>query len=86
MLSVHKTMEHQFKASLTGSEGPVIGIIKATEFEGNEKAYRFDSIDNTLHITIALDHEGKWHRVDGTEPYLSGWADEMVQQIPKLHA
>lgn len=79
-------MEQQFKASLTGTEGPVVGIIKPASFNGYEKAYRFDSIDNTLHLLIALNAEGKWEKVDGIEPYLFGWVDEMVEQIPKLHA
>lgn len=79
-------MEHQFKASLSGTEGPVIGIIKPTRLDGYGEAYRFDSLDNSLHLVIALGHEGKWHKVDGTEPYLFGWVTEMVEQIPKLHA
>jgi hypothetical protein len=84
--AVYINMEQQFKASLTGTEGPVSGIIKSTTFGGYEKAYRFDSIDDTLHLVIALDQEGNWQKVAGTEPYLFGWVDEMVEQIPKLHA
>lgn len=79
-------MEQQFKASLTGTGGPVAGIIKSTTFVGHEKVYRFDSIDGSLHLMIALDREGKWEKVDGTEPYLFSWVDEMAKQIPKLHA
>lgn len=79
-------MEHQFKASLTGPEGPITGIIKSTSFNGYEKAYRFDSMNKTLHLIIALDHSGKWHRVDATEPYLLDKVDEMAAQIPKLPA
>lgn len=79
-------MEQQFKASLTGTDGPVVGIIKPAIFKGYDKAYRFDSIDNTLHLVIALDADGKWEKVDGTEPYLFGWVNEMVEQIPKLQA
>ncbi|MFD2871208.1 hypothetical protein ACFS5N_01935 [Mucilaginibacter ximonensis] len=79
-------MEQQFKASLTGAEGPVTGIIKTTNFNGYEKAYRFDSMNKTLHLTIAPDHAGKWHKLDATEPFLLDWIDEMAAQIPKLPA
>lgn len=85
-MAVYITMEQQFKASLTGTEGPVVGTIKPTHFGGYDKAYQFDSIDDSLHLVIALDQEGNWQKVAGTEPYLFGWVDEMTEQIPKLHA
>jgi hypothetical protein len=28
-----------------------------------------------------MDDKGKWNRIDGTEPYFSGWVDELAEQI-----
>ncbi|MGZ3751855.1 MAG: hypothetical protein ACXVA2_14430 [Mucilaginibacter sp.] len=74
-------METQFKAILTGFDNPVEGIVTKISFDGYEKAYEFKSIDGTLHLVIALDKEGDWIRIDGTEPYLSAWIDELALQI-----
>ena len=41
----------------------------------------FKSLDDTLHLVIAIDNKGKWQRIDGTEPYLSGWVDELAEQV-----
>jgi hypothetical protein len=79
-------MEQQFKATLTGTDGPVNGTIKHITFEGRKRAYRFDAIDETLHLVIAPDENGNWQKIAGTEPYLFGWVDEMAEQITKLHA
>ena len=67
----------EFNATLTGSDGAVDGVVKHMP----NGVYRFISIDDTLHLTIAKDAEGNWKRVDGTEPYFSGWVDELVEQI-----
>ncbi|WP_214070290.1 hypothetical protein [Mucilaginibacter sp. dw_454] len=79
-------MEQQFKATLTGTDGPVNGTITHITFEGHKRAYRFDAVDDTLHLVIAPDENGNWQKVAGTEPYLFGWVDEMAEQITKLHA
>lgn len=67
----------ELNATLTGSDGPVNGVVKLLP----NGAYHFVSIDDTLHITIAKDEEGQWKRIEGTEPYFSGWADELSEQI-----
>ncbi len=69
----------EFNATLTGSDGPVNGVVKRLP----NGAYHFISIDDTLHITIAKDEEGNWKRIDGTEPYFSGWTDELAEQVEK---
>jgi hypothetical protein len=74
-------MKKQFEAILTGSDTPIDGIVNQISFDGFDNAYEFESIDNSLHLIIAKDDDGKWVRVAGTEPYLSGWVDQLVQQI-----
>lgn len=78
-------MEPEFNATLTGSEGPVEGIVKHTTHGGFKNAYQFISIDDTLHLVITKDENGKWRKIGGTEPYLFGWVDELAQQITELH-
>lgn len=79
-------MERQFEATLTGTEGPVSGTIKHITFALHRNAYRFDSIDDTLHLIIVPNDNGHWQRIEGTEPYLSGWVDEMAEQIAKFRS
>ncbi|WP_428329570.1 hypothetical protein [Mucilaginibacter sp.] len=74
-------MKQQFEAMLTGSDATVDGVVSKITFEGYENAYEFESIDNNLHLIIAKNEDGKWVRLASTEPYLSGWVDELVQQI-----
>ncbi|MDB5158181.1 MAG: hypothetical protein JWR50_2888 [Mucilaginibacter sp.] len=79
-------MEPQFSATLTGTDGPISGIIKHITYGSFKRAYQFDAIDDTLHLVIAPDENGNWQKIAGTEPYLFGWVDEMVEQIMKFHA
>jgi hypothetical protein len=74
-------MKQQFGAVLTGSDTTVDGIVNKISFDGYAAAYEFESIDNSLHLIIAKDENGNWQRVAGTEPYLSSWVDELVNQI-----
>lgn len=74
-------MKEQFDAILTGSDSPIEGIATPIELMGYAQAYDFQSIDGTLHLVIASDNKGKWSRITGTEPYLSGWVDELAEQI-----
>jgi hypothetical protein len=74
-------MKQQFEATLTGSDTPVDGIVNHVSFDGFDNAYEFESIDNSLHLIIAKDDDGKWQRIAGTEPYLSSWIDELAKQI-----
>lgn len=77
-------MEPEFKATLTGSDGPVEGIVKHTTHGGYKNAYQFISIDDTLHLIITKDEKGHWQKIGGTEPYLFGWVDELAGQINKF--
>lgn len=74
-------MEQQFEATLTGSDTPVDGIVNKIKFEGYGDAYEFKALDDSLYLIIAKDDEGHWVRVTGSEPYLSGWVEELLQQI-----
>jgi hypothetical protein len=74
-------MEQQFEAVLTGSDTPVNGIVTKTE----SGAYQFYSFDESLQLTIAKDNKGHWERIAGSEPYLSGWVDELAEQIPGIN-
>jgi hypothetical protein len=74
-------MKEQFEATLTGTDGPVDGIVNPLSLKNYSQAYEFKSFDDTLHLVIAMDSKGRWQRIDGTEPYLSGWVDELSEQI-----
>jgi hypothetical protein len=71
-------MEQQFDAVLTGSDSEVNGI--ATLLDNG--AYEFNSLDGSLNLIIARNADGKWERIAGSEPYFSGWIDELAEQIP----
>ena len=73
-------MKEQFEVTLTGSDSPIEGIVNAIDSDYS-RAYDFKSIDETLHLVIGMNNKGKWHRIDGTEPYLSGWVDELAEQV-----
>jgi len=73
-------MKEQFEATLTGTDGAVDGIVNPLSLKNYPQAYEFKSLDDTLHIVIAMD-KGRWQRIDGTEPYLSGWVDELAEQV-----
>ncbi|HVS91642.1 MAG TPA: hypothetical protein VHE59_06400 [Mucilaginibacter sp.] len=75
-------MEEQFEATLTGSDSPIDGIVACIHYANYGMAYDFKSIDGTLHLVIGRDKQGHWVRIDGTEPYLSAWVDELAEQIP----
>ena len=74
-------MKEQFDATLAGSDSPVEGLVTSIDLEGYLQAYEFKSIDASLHLVIGFSTKGKWERVSGSEPYLSGWTDELVEQI-----
>jgi hypothetical protein len=76
-------MKQPFSATLTGSDTQITGIAKPTSAFGKVDAWQFSSIDDSLHLVIAKDEDGNWQRITGTEPYLSGWAGELAQQIKK---
>ena len=70
-------MEQQFDAVLTGSDTPVNGIVTAV----NNNTYQFKALDESLQLVITKDDKGNWTRISGTEPYFSGWVDELAEQI-----
>lgn len=72
-------MNQQFDAVLTGSDTSVNGIVTV-----NNGIYEFNALDESLQLTIAKDGDGNWERVAGSEPYFSGWVDELAEQIPKI--
>jgi hypothetical protein len=74
-------MKKQFEASLTGAEGPIDGIVD--QANNDASAWEFKSIDGNFLLVIAKDDDGNWQRVDGTEPYLSSWIDELAVKIGK---
>ena len=74
-------MKDQLETTLTGSDGPVDGIVSPLQLKNHTQAFEFKSLDGTLHLVIAADNKGKWHRIDGTEPYLSGWVDELAEHV-----
>jgi hypothetical protein len=76
-------MKQAFTATLTGSDSPITGVAKQTSTSKLKNAWQFDSLDDTLHLVIAEDDNGKWQRIAGTEPYLSGWTDELAEQVAK---
>jgi hypothetical protein len=76
-------MKQPFTATLTGSDSPISGIAKQTSSSELKNAWQFDSLDDTLHLVIAEDNHGQWQRIAGTEPYLSGWTDELAEQVAK---
>ncbi|MEO3404831.1 hypothetical protein AAFN85_13070 [Mucilaginibacter sp. CAU 1740] len=73
-------MEQQSEATLTGTDSTIDGIVKQVNQAGYNEAYEFKSLDETLHLVIAKDSDGEWIRIDGTEPYLSSWIDELAAQ------
>jgi len=66
-----------FETTLTGSDGNITGLVKQL----SKEAYQFTSIDGTLYLTIAKNEHGKWVRLSGSEPYFSGWVDELTEKI-----
>jgi len=66
-----------FETTLTGSDGNIDGIVTHI----SKEAYHFASLDNTLQLTIAKNIDGKWVRLSGSEPYFSGWLDELSERI-----
>ncbi|MBB5394382.1 MULTISPECIES: hypothetical protein [unclassified Mucilaginibacter] len=70
-------MEQQFEAVLTGSDTPVNGIVTQI----NNGIYQFNALDGSLQLTIARNEHGNWERIGGSEPFFSGWVDELAEQV-----
>jgi len=76
-------MNTPIDVTLTGSDSPVEGLVNLITYDGQD-AYEFQSTDETLHLIITQDANGQWHRVAGTDPYFSGWVDELAEQVSAL--
>ena len=76
-------MKTPIDVTLTGSDSPIEGIATPVTYAGKD-AYEFLSTDETLHLVIARDDEGEWHRVAGTDPYFSGWVNELAEQVSAI--
>jgi hypothetical protein len=72
-------MKKQFETTLTGPDSPIDGLAGRLNDDGS--AWEFKSIDGSLHLVIAKDEEGDWQRIDGTDPYLTSWIDELAEKI-----
>ena len=70
-------MQQQFEAVLTGTDTPVTGVVTET----GTGIYQFKAIDGSMDLTIARNQDGNWERIAGSEPYLSGWVEELAEQI-----
>jgi hypothetical protein len=75
----------QFEAILTGSDSQIDGLVNKITYKDYKEAYEFLSIDDSLHLIIAKNKDGRWVRVGGTDPYFSGWVDELAEQIDVQH-
>lgn len=70
-----------FETNLAGTDGLIDGLVSSSTHFATGRHYTFSSIDGSLEIEIFKDEHGHWKRVSSTEPYLSGWIDELGDQI-----
>ncbi len=70
-----------FETNLAGTDGLIDGVVSTTTHQVTGQHYTFSSIDGSLEIEIFKDEHGQWKRLSSTEPYLSGWIDELGDQI-----
>lgn len=77
-------MENAFDVKLTGSDTTVEGIAQAISYAGYSQAYEFKATDETIHLVIGRNANGEWERIAGTDPYFSGWIDELAEQVSVL--
>ena len=73
-------MEPEYDIILTGSDGPVEGIAHRLDYNDGNEAYEFNSVDETIQLIIAK-QDGQWIRIAGSDPYFTGWPDELAEQI-----
>ncbi len=70
-----------FETALAGTDGPIDGLVSTITQPDAGRQYTFSSFDESLTLIIAKDENGRWKRVSSSEPYLSGWIDELGEQI-----
>ncbi len=73
-----------FETTLTGSDTTIDGVVTRLPDSPYPETYRFDSVDDTLHLIIAKAIDGSWIRLEGTEPHMFGWVDELADKITTL--
>lgn len=74
-------MENLFDVKLTGSDTIVEGTASAINYPGYSQAWEFKATDETIHLIIGRNAHGQWERIGGSDPYFSGWADELAEQV-----
>jgi hypothetical protein len=74
-------MEQEFEAILTGSDSEIEGNVVRINDDNFGDVYKFTSFDSSLELVIAKNQGSNWLRVAGTDPYFSGWVDELAEQI-----
>lgn len=74
-----------FETTLTGSDGSIDGMVDQIVDPSFKETYQFTSLDDSLHLIIGKDFTGKWSRIAGTEPYFSGWVDELAEKIESFN-
>ena len=74
-------MEQEFEAVLTGSDSQIEGSVTRANDDSFGDVYKFNSYDGSLELNIAKSQNSNWIRVSGTDPYFSGWVDELAEQI-----
>ncbi len=75
-----------FETNLAGTDGLIDGLVNTTTHPDAVPRYTFSSIDGSLVIEIFKDENGQWKRISGTDPYLSGWVDELGDQIDQRNS
>lgn len=70
-----------FETVLNGTDGPIDGLVSTITQADTGKQYTFSSLDDSLNLVIAKDENGHWKRISSTEPYLTGWVEELGEQI-----
>ncbi|RYE37045.1 MAG: hypothetical protein EOP42_01050 [Sphingobacteriaceae bacterium] len=74
-----------FETNLAGTDGLIDGLVSTNPDPERSQHYTFSSIDGSLVLEIYKDN-GQWKRAGGTDPYLSGWIDELGDQIDQRNS
>jgi len=75
-----------FETNLAGTDGLIDGLVSTNTHPELGRQYTFSSIDGSLLMEIYKDEHGQWKRTGGTDPYLSGWIEELGDQIDQRNS
>jgi hypothetical protein len=75
-----------FVTVLAGTDSLIEGTVNTAIVPGIGEEYTFASFDGSLTLVIAKDENGHWKRISSTEPYLTGWVDELGDQIDQRNS